>query len=171
MLSTYRPIIITRSTTSGVTSSEVMVGTGGLVDGSPSAGSRSGSPVGVWGEAFRCQIYTESLQLSTAFLRRFVATCRVRPPSPPAHCRSPKKTSDLRESHDPTRWGRAAGWARAQPYIIYPPVPTQLILYDTTTIRPGTSSLQVFYEDPTKQYFHIFAESSWHKGKLNYILS
>jgi len=57
------------------TGSEVRVGTGrlGMVwewDFHLPAGSRGGAPVEVWG---LCQIYTDSLHLSYAFLRTFVA--------------------------------------------------------------------------------------------------
>ena len=68
--------------------SEVRVGT---------AGSRGGAAP----EA-SSQIYTNNLQLSNAFLRRFVAESVLHLPSthPP-----PKNSSDLRESHYPTRPG------------------------------------------------------------------
>jgi len=71
--------------------------------------------MGVWGKAPRSQIYTDSLQLSNAFLRRFVAESILHLPLLP-----PKNSSDLCESHDSTvnRAGRA-GWARAHPWLRY----------------------------------------------------
>jgi len=61
----------------------------------------SGWAHGVWGtEVWKSQIYTNSSQLSNAFLRRFVAESVLHPPK--------EKTSDLRESHDPTRPGQVA---------------------------------------------------------------
>jgi len=100
--------------------------------GGPPAGSRGEAPVGSGGEALRIQInannlhkqytiYTNNLQqLSNAFLRRFVAESVLHlliPPTIPLKT----KSTDLRESHEPTRPG---GWVRAQPF---PPVATLLL--------------------------------------------
>ena len=57
--------------------------------------------MGVEGEAPRSQIYTDSLQLSNAFLRRFVAQSVHHLPYS-----LQKKTSDLCESHNPTWRGQ-----------------------------------------------------------------
>jgi len=66
-------------------------------DGNPAAGSRGGAPVRVW-RRIPQKPNICSLQLSDAFLR-----CRVRPPYPLPR----KKTSDLRESHEPTWQGQS----------------------------------------------------------------
>ena len=78
--------------------SEIRVGTGGLGDGSLPAGSRGGATVGSGGEAPRSQIYADSLQLSNAFLRRFVAKSILHLPK--------KNFQQLARSHDPIRPGQ-----------------------------------------------------------------
>jgi len=69
-------------------------------------GSGGGSPLAgvqvVWGS----QIYTNNLQLSSAFLRRFVAESVLHLPLPPT------KASDLRESQYPGQCERAHTWLR-----------------------------------------------------------
>ena len=92
--------------------------TGGLRDGSPPAGSRCLVPNGVCG---RSQIYTNDLQLSNAFLPESV----LHLPYP-----SPRNTTDLRESRDPTRPGHQSRHS--------PPVAT-LQTYDTKQSTPGSN--------------------------------
>jgi len=70
------------------------VGIGSLVDGSP----QQGPEWGYRGEALRSQIYTNNLQLSNAFICRFVAKSLFHLPLLPS--------SDLNESHDPTMPGQ-----------------------------------------------------------------
>ena len=65
--------------------SEGRVGTGSLGDGSLPAGYRGGASVESGGEAPIGQIYTDSLQLPNAFLRRFVAQSVLHLPYPLPH--------------------------------------------------------------------------------------
>jgi len=76
-------------------------GGGGVAPVSYAYGSRGGALVGAWEKSPQKPDigYADSLQLSNAFLRRFVAESIL-------HLPLPQKTSDLRESHDPTRDGR-----------------------------------------------------------------
>ena len=74
------------------------MGTAGLEDGSPTAGSRDGGRVST---PQKSDIQQNNLQLSNAFLRRFVAESVFHLPNLPL-----KNSSDLRESHDPTRPGQ-----------------------------------------------------------------
>ena len=69
--------------------------------------------MGVSSPGARNQIYTDSLQLSNVFLRRFVAESVLH------LLLSPKNPSDLRESHDPIRPGQGGHVARAQPWLRY----------------------------------------------------
>jgi len=64
------------------------VGTEGLGDGSPPAGSR-------WGSEGEARYIQTNLQLSNAFLRRYVAESVFRLPL------QSENSSDLREFHDP----------------------------------------------------------------------
>jgi len=74
---------------------------GAGTEGLGASGVQGRSPGGGLGRSPRSQIYTDSLQLSNAFLRRFVAESVLHLPQTP-----PQKTSDLRESHDTTRPGQ-----------------------------------------------------------------
>ena len=86
-------------------------------------GSRYGAPVGVWGQAPRSQMYTNSLQLSSALPRRFVIESVLHLLLPPP----PKNYSDLHESRDPALTGQG-----------YPTVATlyTVALYVVNSILP-----------------------------------
>ena len=71
--------------------------TGGLGDGSPPAGSRGGAPVEVWDEAPEARYIQAVCSCQTLFYAGLLPSpSSISPPLP-------LKTSDLRESHDPTR--------------------------------------------------------------------
>jgi len=62
---------------------------------------------------FAAIVYTNNLQVSKCFSTQ--VCCRVRPPSPPYL--PPKNSSDVRESHDPTRPGQGGqGWVPTRGY-------------------------------------------------------
>jgi len=92
------------------------VGTGGLGDGSPPTGSRGIAPVmGVWGRSsHKPDIYR---QFAAVKCFSSHVCCRVRPPSPLPS--SQKNSSDLRESHDPTRPGQDGHGTRAHLWLRY----------------------------------------------------
>jgi len=85
------------------------VGIGGLGDGSPPRGSRGGAPV-LGAKSPRSQI-----QKQFAAVKCFSThvSCRVRPPY------LAKNSSDLRESHDPTRPGQG-GHGTCPPVAMLP---------------------------------------------------